>query len=197
MQPEAAAELYSLLADQEVALWIDGGWGIDALLREQTRPHKDLDIFVRLDDLAMMIQVLVSQGFALAYLWDENKWVEYPVPIPLIAREGADREVATAFVLRDALGREIDVHVLAFDAEGNGVPAWKTELLFPASAFTGRGTIAGKPVHCLSAFMQMRTHTGYPLQDKDIADLRRLHERFGVDYPAEHAGLFGPARNRR
>ena len=32
-------------------------------------------------------------------------------------------------------------------------------------------------------------YTGYPLQDKDIQDLRLLHERFGVDYPPEHAGL--------
>jgi len=58
MKPEDAAELYSLLVDQGVGLWVDGGWGVDALLGEQTRPHKDLDIFVRLDDLATMIQVL-------------------------------------------------------------------------------------------------------------------------------------------
>jgi hypothetical protein len=41
----------------------------------------------------------------------------------------------------------------------------------------------------LSAAMQMRTHTGYVLQDEDIQELRRLHERFGVDYPEKHAHL--------
>ena len=190
MTSDAAAELYLLLADQGVRLWVDGGWGVDALLGEQTRPHKDLDLFVRLEDLATMIRVLIPPGFTLAYTWEENQWARYPVPVRLIASESTDSDVATAFVLKDVLGREIDVHVLAFDESGNGVPAWKTGLLFPASAFTGRGAIAGTPVHCLSAQMQMRTHTGYPLQDKDICDLRRLHERFGVDYPPEHARLF-------
>jgi len=29
-----------------IEIWLDGGWGVDALLGEQTRPHKDLDIVV-------------------------------------------------------------------------------------------------------------------------------------------------------
>jgi lincosamide nucleotidyltransferase A/C/D/E len=189
MKPEAAAELYSLLADQGVGLWVDGGWGVDALLGEQTRPHKDLDLFVRLEDLATIIRVLVPLGFALKNIWEENRWVGYPVPVPLIAKESVGMDVATAFVLDDDLGREIDIHVLAFDACGNGVPAWNTDVFLPASAFTGHGTIAGTPVHCLSAPMQMLTHAGYTLQDKDICDLRLLYERFGVDYPPEHATL--------
>ncbi len=192
MKPEAAAELYSLLAEQGVSLWVGGGWGVDALLGEPTRPHKDLDIFVRLEDLATMIRVLIPIGFTLAYTWEENSWVRYPVPVPMIANESADTDVATAFVLKDVLGREIDVHVLAFDECGTGVPAWKTDLFFPASAFTGHGTIAGTPVHCLSARMQMLTHTGYTLQDKDVCDLRLLHECFEVEYLPEYAGLFNP-----
>ena len=192
MKPEAAAELYSLLEDQSVGLWVGGGWGIDALLGEQTRPHKDLDIFVRFDDLATMIRVLVPLGFVLEYIWEENRWVEYPVPVPLIASECAGMDVATAFVLKDVLGREIDVHALAFDEWGNGVSAWNMELLFPTPAFMGRGTIAGTPVHCLSAHMQMLTHTGYTLQDKDVRDLRLLHDRFGIDYPPEHVRIFNP-----
>ena len=36
----------------------------------------------------------------------------------------------------------------------------------------------------------MLTHTGYTLQDKDVSDLRHLHERFGVEYPSEIADLF-------
>ena len=40
--------------------------------------------------------------------------------------------------------------------------------------------------------MQMLTHTGYTLQDKDLRDLRLLHERFELEYPTEYAGLFNP-----
>jgi hypothetical protein len=62
-------------------------------------------------------------------------------------------------------------------------------LLFPVEAFEGRGVIEGMPVSCLSAETQMRTHTGYELQQKDVQDLRLLHERFGIDFPEEHAHL--------
>jgi Aminoglycoside-2''-adenylyltransferase len=37
-------ELVDRLRDAGVAVWVDGGWGIDALVGEQTRPHGDLDI---------------------------------------------------------------------------------------------------------------------------------------------------------
>ncbi len=50
--------------------------------------------------------------------------------------------------------------------------------------------IAGTPVRCLSARMQMATHTGYVLQTKDLQDLRLLHERFGVPYLEEQAHHF-------
>jgi hypothetical protein len=32
--------------------WLDGGWGVDALLGEHTRPHQDLDLAIARDDLA-------------------------------------------------------------------------------------------------------------------------------------------------
>jgi lincosamide nucleotidyltransferase A/C/D/E len=184
-------ELYSLLLEQGVQLWVDGGWGIDALLHEQTRPHKDFDALVQFDDLAPMVHLLAGGGFALKEIWGENRWVTHSASVPLIGRESpAGREVATAFVLRDEDGRELDFHVLRFDDRGYGIPTWNSEFLFPPEAFEGRGSIAGTPVRCLSARIQMLTHTGYDLQAKDLQDLRHLHERFGIEYPEEHAHLF-------
>jgi hypothetical protein len=46
---------------------------------------------------------------------------------------------------------------------------------------SGRGTIAGVPVRCLSAPMQFRGHTGYELPERQIADLELLRERFGAE----------------
>lgn len=105
----------------------------------------------------------------------ENLWVAYPLPIQLIGSQQPEGvAAASAFVLRDDMGRELDIHVLRFDQHGVGVPAWNTELLFPADAFAGRGMIAGTPVCCLSPDMQMITHSGYTLLEKDRQDLRRL-----------------------
>jgi lincosamide nucleotidyltransferase A/C/D/E len=42
MTAEDVIELYTGLDDVGVEVWIDGGWGVDALLGEQTRPHADL-----------------------------------------------------------------------------------------------------------------------------------------------------------
>jgi lincosamide nucleotidyltransferase A/C/D/E len=65
-------------------------------------------------------------------------------------------------------------------------------MTFVPDALQGRGTIGGVPVRCLSAAMHMLTHSGYVLQAKDIQDLRHLHERFGVAYPADFPQSAGP-----
>jgi lincosamide nucleotidyltransferase A/C/D/E len=181
MHAAEVSALYTMLVEHGVQVWVDGGWGIDALLGEQTRPHKDFDALMGFDDLATLTDVLAHRGFTLKEIWEENRWVVHAVPLPLIGRTSpAGSEVATAFVVRNAQGHELDVHVLTIDSHGTGLPAWNADVTYPPDALAGRGVIAGTSVHCLSAHMQMATHTGYALQAKDLQDLRLLHERFGV-----------------
>ncbi len=45
---------YQGLSANDIQIWLTGGWGIDALLREQTRPHKDLDLIMLVDDVVRM-----------------------------------------------------------------------------------------------------------------------------------------------
>ena len=148
MNPEDVVELYSLLTEHDVYAWVDGGWGIDALLGKQTRPHKDLDLMVRHDDLAILTQTLAPRGFTLKNIWDENRWTGFPAPALLIARQDATLEIATAFVLKDALGREIDVHAFAFDERGYGTPCWNTRSYARALYV---GTVADVDSHGLRA----------------------------------------------
>jgi hypothetical protein len=91
---------------------LNGGWGIDALLGEQTRPHKDLYVFILLDDISQMCEALGRDGYTLKELWSENCWVI----------NGCGIKTATAFVLHDPEGRELDVHAIHFDVE-NGSTA--------------------------------------------------------------------------
>jgi lincosamide nucleotidyltransferase A/C/D/E len=37
-------EVLEHLAGHDIDVWVDGGWGIDALVGSQTRPHGDLDL---------------------------------------------------------------------------------------------------------------------------------------------------------
>jgi lincosamide nucleotidyltransferase A/C/D/E len=187
---EDVVELYSGLLARGVQLWVDGGWGIDALLGRQTRPHKDFDAMVAFENLPALTRFLSGRGFALKVIWPENRWALCPEPPALIGRERPAVEAATAFVLNDDSGRELDFHVVRFNEHGLGMPAWNSDVIFPPDAFAGEGIVGGTRVRCLSAEVQMSTHTGYALQESDLHDLRLLHDWFGIDYPDEVAGLF-------
>ncbi len=80
-----------LLAAVGVRVWVDGGWGVDALLGDQTRPHDDLDLALEHRDLARFLRAIGNAGFRL--LRDDGPFNK---------------------VLVDEAGRKIDYHV--FDA---------------------------------------------------------------------------------
>ncbi|HSW78483.1 MAG TPA: hypothetical protein VLF88_00480, partial [Candidatus Babeliales bacterium] len=46
MPPQKVLQIYNLLDKEGVQIWLDGGWGVDALLERQTREHADLDIAI-------------------------------------------------------------------------------------------------------------------------------------------------------
>ena len=169
--------IYQRLSNRGIQLWVIGGWGIDALLGEQTRPHKDLDVLMLVDDVVRTRQFLRSDGYSLKELWSENCWTT----------DAQRNKVATAFVLRDAEGHELDAHAMRLDNEGNGIPAWTVDegIIFTQQDLDGVGTIAGLTVRCITPEAQMRFHVDYALPEKHQRDLDRLHERFGVAYPDE------------
>jgi lincosamide nucleotidyltransferase A/C/D/E len=186
---EDVVELYTLLLEHGVQLWIDGGWGIDALLGRQTRPHKDLDAISLFEDLPALTALLSERGFVLKWIWPESRPLRHEARVLLVGTGEAGGDVATAFVLKDARERELDIHAVRLDEHGRGTPTWDSIWAFPPDALEGRGVIAGAPVRCLSAAAHMSTHARYELQDKDVQDLRLLHECFGIDYPEELAHL--------
>src|SRR5207244_1473979 len=49
-----------------VRVWLDGGWGVDALLGSQHRAHEDLDIVVALVDVDRVISALEELGYRTA-----------------------------------------------------------------------------------------------------------------------------------
>ena len=163
MDSESVLEVVAILADANVHVCLDGGWGVDALLGEQTREHGDLDLIVGAGDVATLRERLATAGFR-----------EKP--------GGA----ATAFVLADARGREVDVHVVEIDARGYGsfvLPDGR-RWPFPPAAFAARGRIGAREVRCLSPDAQVQCHgQGYPPTENDLRDMERLQERFGVVLP--------------
>ncbi len=91
---EDVVDLYSGLLVRGVRLWVDGGWGIDALLGRQTRPHEDLDAIVAFEDLPALARFLGGCGFALKVIWPESRWAPCPELLTLVGREQPTVEAA-------------------------------------------------------------------------------------------------------
>lgn len=164
-------EIVERLSADGIQVWVCGGWGVDALLGRETRPHTDLDIFVQLDDIARTRALLEADGYKLKELWSEN----------LRTADSRGVETDTAILLEDAAGRQIDLHAIRLDAESDAIPAYDGEgMTFSAEDLSGEGSIAGVPVRCLSVEMQFRGHTGYELPERQIPDIELLRERFGA-----------------
>jgi lincosamide nucleotidyltransferase A/C/D/E len=157
-----AAALCSQLEEHRIRFWVMGGWGVDALLHRETRPHKDLDILVLLGDLAKLRQLLDEHGFTLKLVWQESHRLD----------EETDHW-PTAFVTADPQGREIDVHVIDLEPDGRIVQHYDDPWPLPDS-ISGQGSIAGTVVPCVSKETQLAMHTGYSLPDGHLRDLDLL-----------------------
>ena len=57
MTSDKVLDLYNWLNENNIAVWIDGGWCVDALLGRQTREHADLDIAVHRYPQYVLLQI--------------------------------------------------------------------------------------------------------------------------------------------
>jgi lincosamide nucleotidyltransferase A/C/D/E len=165
MKATDVTSLYEACQKNGITIWIDGGWGVDALLGHQSRLHKDVDIAIQEKDVSKLRELLQGKGYREIKL-----------------------EMARPhnFVLGDEKGHEIDIHVIVFDVKGNGIygPVDNGEI-YPADSLTGTGFIAGKAVRCISPEWMVKFHSGYELQEKDVRDVTALCEKFGIPLPDE------------
>jgi lincosamide nucleotidyltransferase A/C/D/E len=159
---EDVTEIMSALGQQGVAAWLDGGWGVDALVGHQTRPHGDLDLVISLEDANSAIDALARLGFDLH-----------------------DDERPTRFVLSDSHHRSIDFHTVTFDGEGGGIQQLQdgNSYRYPPHGFQGKGHVNVVPLPCLIVDVQVECHLGYEPSETDRHDLRLLASNFGVELP--------------
>lgn len=133
-------------------VWVAGGWGVDALVGRQTRPHRDLDLALAAENEVVALEVLEGRGYAV-----ETDW--RPVRVELAAP-----------------GRGwVDVHPVVFDVTGCGRQSDLDggHFDYPPDAFV-IGALAGHLVPCLSREQQIRFHTGYEPRAVDLHDLALL-----------------------
>ena len=136
-----------------VDAWVEGGWGIDALVGVRTRAHDDLDLAVDAGDggFERVVNALAALGY-------RRGLDDLPVRSGRRAR-------------RRSTGRSAPDPV---PARRLAVQSGHTrEYVYPADGFT-LGRIGDRPVACLTARLQRDFHARYEPRPVDLHDLARL-----------------------
>lgn len=164
-----AAELLVILdaiRSSGVDFWLAGGWGVDALVGRQTRRHGDVDVvigdFER--DAPAAAAALESLGFSTLSRLHQDAWM----PDSWQVRDRLLRSVGLSSIDWPRLRAGLDLDGLAAD---------RCEASRERRDVFTEGHVAGHPVPCLSAKVQLLFHSGYELRlvhHHDVALLRSM-----------------------
>ena len=161
MQATDVLGLYNLFSDNDITIWLDEGWAVDAHLGKQTRPHEDLDIIIQMKDVPKLRSLLSELGY-------KN-----------VPRDDTREE---NFVLGNEQGLLVDVHAFHFDDNGDGVYG-NHGAAFPKKGFEGSGEINSQKVKCISAEQMVIFHTSYTPDENDVKDVLALCKKFKIEVP--------------
>jgi lincosamide nucleotidyltransferase A/C/D/E len=150
-----------ILRKHGIEVCLDGGWGVDALLGWQSRPHADLDIALEHRHVPTVRALLEAHGYR-------------DVP--------RDDTRDCNFVMGDEMGRLVDFHTYSFDENGK----LTFGLDYPPESLAGSGVVAGVPVRCITPEWMVKFHSGYELDEGDYHDVRLLCEKFEIPLPQEY-----------
>jgi lincosamide nucleotidyltransferase A/C/D/E len=137
---------------------VTGGWGIDALLRRETRPHGDVDLGVPSETIGIAIAALGNAGYSVAL--DER-----PARVVLKSDDG-----------------QVDLHPIVMLPSGGGVQTGFDGQTFeyPPGSLEAEGEIGGRIVRCGTPGLQLTFHRGYAPREHDRHDMAALADAFGL-----------------
>jgi lincosamide nucleotidyltransferase A/C/D/E len=164
MKLESVLKLCRAFEAEGLDFWIDGGWGVDALLGEQTRPHSDLDLAVRFSNLMVFEQVLAPLGYRPVRDPEQRVWNP---------------------VFHHATDGSVDLHGFVLNANGEGILGELSEnSMYPAGALDGLGRIGTMTVRCIAAPFVLMFRNGFEPRDVDHHDVDALCRRFDLKRPS-------------
>lgn len=174
MSAEQLLEIRSELNNLGIKIWIDGGWGVDALLGKETRPHKDMDFIADKKFYSQIRNYFTEKGYKVSKEEPDDRW----------------------HFIMDGPGGQLDIMLVGLLEEGGASyePVGLDVEAFPAFAFEGRGSINGVEVECISAKYRLLCltkgfgvvgRTGYVFSEKDYDDLKAISNKFNIPMPEE------------
>jgi lincosamide nucleotidyltransferase A/C/D/E len=158
MTSDIVLDLYNWFNENGIAVWIDGGWCIDALFGKQTREHTDLDIAVHRKDNVKLRKLLENNGYKEEKRNDSSEFM---------------------YVMKNKNGKSVDIHVFEYDENGKNIYG----IEYPFGSLMGIGIIDGCEVNCISPNFMFQFKTEYEPKEKDLHDVRILGEKFGFELP--------------
>jgi lincosamide nucleotidyltransferase A/C/D/E len=162
MTSDKVLDFYNWLKVNGIAVWIDGGWCVDALLGKQTREHADLDIAVHRKDNVKLRRLLENNGYKEEKRFDSSEFM---------------------YVMKSEAGQLIDIHVFEYDDSGKSIYG----IEYPFGSLTGTGMIDGQEVNCTDPSFMFKFKTWYEPKEKDLHDVWALSEKFGFKLPSGYA----------
>ena len=165
MNEKDAVDLLKAINNLGITVWIGGGWGVDALVGSQTRPHNDMDIYFEKKNANDVINILTAKKYS------ELK-TEYTT------------EAHT--VWQNTFGSIVDVHLIEFKENDSENLYFEGEA-YPMFVLNGKGSIGDFAVQCFTPDAQILFHQGYEHGEKDKHDVMLLCETFNLDVPAEYS----------
>ena len=163
MEARDVIDVVLLFEQAGIDIWVEGGWGIDALLGTQTRDHGDLDLVVDAPRAEDARHLLVRAGYELIF---------EDLPGHVSYGDQRDRAVDLNFAVADRYGDRWNI----------GRPVGVGEADYPFDCFI-YGWIGGHKVGCLAPEAQLAHHLGYDIEPVDKWDAGLLRDRFDIALP--------------
>jgi lincosamide nucleotidyltransferase A/C/D/E len=153
------------LDEADVPAWVQGGWGVDALVGGSERPHRDLDLVLSGEHEDRALRALERAGYGIR------------------VREAVCEWIPVRLWLQDRSRRFVDLKPGAFPFSKSAPPGAERLVeqigIDPSAAFA-TGVLGGHPVPCLSAEVQLAAYNGYPQREIDRLDVARLREHLAA-----------------
>mgnify|MGYP006328215773 FL=1 len=156
-----ACEILEMLSEASVKVFLDGGWGVDALIGRETRIHNDIDLFVEKKDYGKAISVITWKGYREVVM---------------------DYTTDSHTVWKDDNGRIIDLHCFEYVEDGILYDGYT----FPSETFSGKGNIGNIEVTCINPEAQVQFHLGYEYDENDVHDVLLLCRTFNLEIPEQY-----------
>ena len=161
MTAEDVVNILQLLEDNNIEVYVDGGWGVDALVGKQTRKHLDLDLAIPHKYEEKTRELLKYYGY---------------IEIPRCDSWECN------FVLGDIKGHLVDIHTYTFDDKGDNIFG----VAYLPHHLTGTGMINGYTLKCPPPEVMVEFHTGYEVDEVDYKDVKELCVKYNIPIPKDY-----------